>query len=79
MEGYSLALDFPINEENLSLMNSLDEITIKYGGRFYLAKDSRMKKKVFENSDIRIKKFKSFRRNKLNRYYRSCQSERLEI
>ncbi len=79
MEGYSLALDFPINEENLSLMNSLDEITIKYGGRFYLAKDSRMKKKVFENSDIRIKKFKSFRGNKLNRYYRSLQSERLEI
>ena len=79
MEGYSLALDFPINKENLSLMNSLDEITIKYGGRFYLAKDSRMRKKVFENSDIRIKKFKSFRRNKLNSYYRSCQSERFEI
>ena len=79
MEGYSLALDFPINKENLSLMNSLEEIAIKYGGRFYLAKDSRMKKKVFENSDTRIKKFKSFRRNNLNRYYRSCQSERLEI
>ena len=79
MEGYSLALDFPINKENLSLMNSLDEITIKYGGRFYLAKDSRMRKRIFEKSDIRIKKFKSFRRNKLNRYYRSCQSERFKI
>ena len=46
MEGYSLALDFPINQENLSLMNNLDEITIKYGGRFYLVKDSRLKKDI---------------------------------
>ena len=79
MEGYSLALDFPINRENLLLMNSLDEITVKYGGRFYLAKDSRMKKKVFKNSDIRIKEFKLFRRNKLDCHCRSSQSERLEI
>ena len=61
MEGYSLALDFPINKENLLLMNLLDEITVKYGGRFYLVKDSRMKKKIFESSDFRIKNFKAFR------------------
>ncbi len=76
-EGYSLALDFPINKENLSLMNSLDEIIIKYGGRFYLAKDSRMKKEIFEKSDIRIQKFKAFRGKELNKYFRSLQSDRL--
>ena len=79
MEGYSLALDFPINNENLSLMNSLDKITIKYGGRFYLAKDSRMKREIFEKSDIRIKDFKAFRENELNRHSRSCQSDRFNI
>ena len=79
MEGYSLALDFPINKENLLLMNLLDEITIKYGGRFYLVKDSRMMKKIFESSDVRIKNFKAFRENKLNKKFTSCQSERLGL
>ena len=37
MEGYSLALDFPINKQNLLLLDSLDEITIKYAS-FYLGK-----------------------------------------
>ncbi len=78
-EGYSLALDFPINNENLSLMNSLDKITIKYGGRFYLAKDSRMKKEIFEKSDLRIKKFRAFRENELDKHFKSCQSDRLKI
>ena len=79
MEGYSLALDFPINKENLLLMNSLDEITLKYGGRFYLVKDSRMKKEIFERSDIRIKEYKAFREKNLNTHYRSCQSDRLNL
>ena len=79
MEGYSLALDFPINEENLMLMDSLDAITIKYGGRFYLVKDSRMKRKTFQSSDIRIKNFKEFRENKLKNKFTSCQSQRLGI
>ena len=79
MEGYSLALDFPINKENLLLMNFLDEITIKYGGRFYLVKDSRMKKSIFEKSDIRINNFKAFRENQLFKKYSSCQSERLGL
>tara|TARA_B100000242_G_scaffold293146_1_gene270362 strand:- start:533 stop:1885 length:1353 start_codon:yes stop_codon:yes gene_type:complete len=78
-EGYSLALDFPINKENLILMNCLDEITIKYGGRFYLAKDSRMKREIFEKSDVRIKNFRAFRKNELKRHFRSCQSDRFNI
>ncbi len=79
MEGYSLALDFPINKENLLLMNSLDEITIRYGGRFYLVKDSRMKKKIFQISDKRIKDFKVFKENYSSGKNRSCQSERLGL
>ena len=48
MEGYTLALDFPVNEKTLDLLEKLDQITLKYGGRFYLAKDARMKKEVFQ-------------------------------
>ena len=79
MEGYSLALDFPINDKNLLLMNSLDELTIKYGGRFYLVKDSRMKKETFMHSDNRIENFKVFRNNNLNSNFQSAQSNRLDL
>ena len=79
MEGYSLALDFPINKENLLLLDSLDEITIKYGGRFYLAKDSRLRRKTFEKSDERIRSFQSFRKKKLSKKFTSCQSDRLGL
>ncbi len=79
MEGYSLALDFPINSNNLFLMKVLDEITIKHGGRFYLSKDSRIKKEIFEKSDNRISKFKKYRENKIYKKFSSMQSDRLNL
>ena len=79
MEGYSLALDFPINADNLFLMKLLDEITIKHGGRFYLAKDSRVKKDIFEKSDIRDNEFRKYREKKLKLKFNSIQSKRLDL
>ncbi len=79
MEGYSLALDFPINSNNLLLMKVLDEITVKYGGRFYLAKDSRIKKNIFEKSDNRISEFRKYRQNKIQKKFSSIQSDRLNL
>ncbi len=40
MEGYTLALDFKIDNETVALTKQLDEIVKKYHGRLYLAKDS---------------------------------------
>lgn len=40
MRGYTLALDFPHSEATVRLLHTLHEITIEYGGRVYLAKDS---------------------------------------
>lgn len=48
IEGYTLALDFPLTGAALTLMERLDEITIAAGGRIYLAKDSRMTQRTFE-------------------------------
>ena len=41
MEGYTLALDFPMRPGTLALLEALDGITHRHGGRIYLAKDAR--------------------------------------
>lgn len=48
IEGYTLALDFPLTGAALTLMDRLDDITLAAGGRLYLAKDSRMTQGMFE-------------------------------
>ena len=40
MEGYTLSLDFPMRRGTLALLDTLDEITHRHGGRVYLAKDA---------------------------------------
>ncbi len=41
LEGYTLALDFPVRPPTLSLLHELDAIVAGHGGRLYLAKDAR--------------------------------------
>ena len=80
MEGYTLALDFPVKPSTLKLMTKLDEITIAHGGRFYLAKDSRMTADTLQKSDKRVKKFKTMRKNhNIQSQFASTQSKRLKI
>ena len=80
MKGYSLALDFKIEKGLFSLLDELDEIVNKFGGRIYLAKDVRLKQKSFENGYPRISKFREIRdaygfKEKIN----SFQSRRVGI
>lgn len=80
MEGYTIALDFPVNKNTFELLDNLDKITLKHKGRFYLAKDARMTKEVFKRSDTRIKEFIDFRRqNNCKETFMSTQSTRLEL
>ncbi|MEL7460362.1 MAG: FAD-binding oxidoreductase [Pseudomonadota bacterium] len=80
MEGYTLALDFPVNAKTLRLLSELDRITLDHGGRFYLAKDSRMSAATFAASDDRIDAFRAVRsdHNWQDRFT-SAQSERLTL
>ena len=80
IEGYTIALDFPVSDETFKLLEKLDEITLRYGGRFYLAKDARMNKEIFKKSDLRIKDYIDFRnKNNCHKNFNSSQSNRLEI
>lgn len=50
LEGYTLALDFPISHKAMDLFKELDAMVADYGGRLYLAKDSRMDAAMFQKT-----------------------------
>jgi decaprenylphospho-beta-D-ribofuranose 2-oxidase len=80
MEGYTLALDFPVNRRTLALMPTLDRITLDHGGRFYLAKDSRMPAETLAASDPRAVAFAAMRQaTGMHARFQSAQSERLAL
>jgi decaprenylphospho-beta-D-ribofuranose 2-oxidase len=80
MAGYTLALDFPINPQTLSLLETLDQITVAHQGRFYLAKDARMTSGTLRAADGRVEDFTRARRAQgWSRRFRSSQAERLSI
>lgn len=78
--GYTLALDFQVKPKVLALLNELDKMVLHYGGRHYLAKDSRMSELTFKASYPRWEEFEALR----ERYgaigtFRSTQSIRLGL
>jgi decaprenylphospho-beta-D-ribofuranose 2-oxidase len=79
MEGYTLALDFPVSPQTLALMERIDRIVLDHGGRFYLAKDSRMSAKTLRASDGRVRDFVAARESFGASKFRSSQAERLQL
>ena len=80
MEGYTLALDFPVNPRALALMTELDRITLDHGGRFYLAKDARLEGDLLKRADPRWARFAAMRRAEgLAGTFISAQSQRLDL
>jgi len=80
IEGYSLALDFKIEDGLFELLDSLDEVVVKYGGRIYLTKDVRVSKDTFEQGYPEIDKFREFReKNGMVDKFSSFQSKRVGI
>jgi decaprenylphospho-beta-D-ribofuranose 2-oxidase len=80
LEGYSLALDFKMEKGLFELLNKLDEIVLRYGGRIYLTKDSRVNKETFEKGYPFVEKFRLFRKkNNMDIKFQSLQSNRIGI
>ena len=69
MEGYTVALDFKVNEHVFRLLDELDEIVEAHEGRVYLAKDARMSASFFK---------KTYAERISSGYFHSAQSARLE-
>ncbi len=80
MEGYSLALDFKIEPALFTLLDALDAIVLRYGGRLYLSKDVRVSKETFEQGYPDIDRFRALRKEqKMDQIFQSLQSRRLEL
>ena len=80
MHGFTLSLDFRIQWHLMKLLSELDQIVIKHGGRFYLAKDARVTREVFEVGYERVEKFRALREQYgMSRKFNSLQSRRVGI
>ncbi|ARM15808.1 MULTISPECIES: FAD-binding oxidoreductase [Rhizobium] len=60
--GYTLALDLPATQDVLRLLDEIDELVVKAGGRLYLAKDARQSRLTFESGYPKLDAFKELRR-----------------
>ena len=80
MKGYSLAVDFKYDESLLKFLDEIDKIVLKFNGRIYLTKDSRLSKGAFDTGYPLANKFREFRKKHgLDKKFQSSQSNRLEI
>ncbi len=81
MKGYTLALDFPISHRAMQLFTELDAMVADYGGRLYLAKDSRMNAAMFEKTYPNADEFRQAISllNEGETQFASLQSKRIGI
>lgn len=80
LEGYSLALDFKIQDGLFALLDELDQRVVHYGGRIYLAKDARMSRETFEAGYPNVEAFRQLRKNLgADKVFHSHQSHRLGL
>lgn len=80
MEGYTLALDFKVEPAVFELLNELDRIVLRNGGRLYLSKDARMSEATFKTCYPRWQEFQQVRAqyHALDKFA-SVQSRRLGL
>ena len=78
--GFTLALDFKVEESIFPLLEQLDAAVLKHDGRLYLTKDSRMSVKTFKQSYPRWEEFENTRvQYGVNGLYTSRQAQRLGL
>jgi FAD/FMN-containing dehydrogenase len=79
-QGFTLALDFPASSATFTLLEELDSLVLRHGGRLYLTKDARMPRHVLEEGYPDVGPFRALRRElDLRGTLASLQSSRLEL
>jgi decaprenylphospho-beta-D-ribofuranose 2-oxidase len=80
MEGYTLALDFPIRKGIFQFLDELDVLVKEAGGRIYLTKDARMSYQMFKDTYPKLKEFQDIIREiNPERKFQSLLSKRLKL
>lgn len=80
MEGYTLALDFPVRKGLFEFLDQLDQVVLKYGGRLYMSKDARMDPSVLKAGYKRLPEFMEIvKKYNPEARIRSVQSDRLAL
>lgn len=80
MEGYTMALDFKMNSQTISLIQKLDAMVADWGGRIYLTKDALMSEQTFKTTYPHWQAFEKVR-DKYGAlgHFASAQSKRLGL
>ncbi|WP_407152805.1 FAD-binding protein [Bradyrhizobium sp. ORS 86] len=63
INGFTLAIDFPVDPKLFSLLEEIDRVVVGAGGRIYLAKDARQSRETFEASYPGLATFRDIRRS----------------
>jgi FAD/FMN-containing dehydrogenase len=80
LEGYTVAMDFPIRTGIFEFLNLMDQVVLENGGRIYLCKDARMSEQVFKQSYPDWEIFSKIRQEyNADKTFNSLQSRRLGI
>jgi FAD/FMN-containing dehydrogenase len=61
--GYTLALDVQVRDDIFALLDEIDGVVTRAGGRLYLAKDARQSRTTFEAGYPALGQFRELRRN----------------
>ena len=78
--GYTLALDFPVQDGIFEFLNELDEVVLQFNGRVYLSKDARMQKDLFWSGYPNAEKFQEIiRKYNPKAKFNSLLARRLSI
>lgn len=80
-EGYTLALDFPVNRRTLLFCQWLDQLVLKHKGKIYLAKDATCSAYAFKRMYAKnLEEFLQLKRQiDPKSMLKSAQSQRLQI
>lgn len=80
MEGFTLAMDFPLTEGLFEFLDELDRVVLEHGGRVYLTKDARMDTQFFKTSYPHYNQFvEILQKYNPNHKFASLLSRRLSI